>query len=437
MSNRSEASSIPHLLVASKTNTNDVDNTSQQRAAPTTPHAVYQDGAWISVDESYDATYNDNHAQDNLDPQDIYHKRLMKRFEALRSTLSAYGLHRSTPARRSIDGANRSTSGPPPSNRHEWLYTIDREFPTEAQISQLDQKSVRRGLEYCVHAMDRFDTISSQKSCWIWTLLAMSGDIGTLDSQKMSHIRDLGNKASQLSSRLHRGPELQSRVIEKDQLHASPATNGAEDVHEASESAVRKDSSDEHDPAQGFVRSDGNERPISTTAITLGTTHLKTPHDLQSPDVTSGISDVSTDLGRDTDTDMNNDTLERARARLLAQLGDNLVQAGIPASSQSPVGADQPDENQDDSQSKVKVRTIPSRAEAERQRQLMRIQYSAAQGSRGVRILEPNTTATGSSGEDHSSSLVDLNTRVTIDMILTVVGECYGQRDLLKFRKAW
>ena len=31
----------------------------------------------------------------------------------------------------------------------------------------------------------------------------------------------------------------------------------------------------------------------------------------------------------------------------------------------------------------------------------------------------------------------DWNTKVAIDMILTVVAECYGQKDLLEFRAAW
>ena len=31
----------------------------------------------------------------------------------------------------------------------------------------------------------------------------------------------------------------------------------------------------------------------------------------------------------------------------------------------------------------------------------------------------------------------DLNSRVTVDMILTVVAECYGQKDLLRFRDGW
>jgi len=29
------------------------------------------------------------------------------------------------------------------------------------------------------------------------------------------------------------------------------------------------------------------------------------------------------------------------------------------------------------------------------------------------------------------------NTRATVDMIITVVGEVYGQRDLLEFREVW
>jgi hypothetical protein len=54
------------------------------------------------------------------------------------------------------------------------------------------------------------------------------------------------------------------------------------------------------------------------------------------------------------------------------------------------------------------------------------------------RLLDAkDESSSGEESEGGRGQEVDLNTRVTIDMILTVVGECYGQRDLLRFRETW
>jgi hypothetical protein len=290
--------------------------------------------------------------------------------------------------------------------------------------------------------MDRFDTISSQKSCWIWTLLALSSDIGTLDSQKMSHIRDLGIKAGQLSVNLHQGIQGQNRGNKDDFLYSSLAADGSDDAIEAGEIVFRDASGDVCDSAKGYVRSGRNELPNTATETTLNEDSSNTRHSQPPAAVDSKASEVSTGVSRNADTDMNDDTLERARARLLAQLGDNLVQAGIPASAHNtdetrPHRSEQSNKAPDALQHKVKIRTMPSRAEAERQRQMLRTQYSATGSLREAVPVDTGSTVTGIAAEEHGTNAVDLNTRVTIDMILTVVAECYGQRDLLKFRKPW
>ena len=409
-------------------------------SASISQRAFYQDGAWISVNEGCEATCNDDYKLDDADLQESYHKQLVKRFEALRSTLGGHGAHKS--AQQQAE-ANQSSSVKPPSNRHEWLYTIDREYPTRAQISQLDDKNVRRGLEYCAYAMDRFDTISKQKSCWIWTLLALSSDIGTLDSQKMSHIRDLGIKAGEMSTNSDADSKLQNGGAKNHLLHADLADDGQHDETKADKSTLCDASGDDYNWEMGYVQSGANEDLDSTPETSLNKSMSETQDDVQLQTLSSGTSDISTDIYESTNTDTNDTTLERARARLLAQLGDNLVQAGIPASAPSTDGthphrSERLDQGSDDSQHEIKIRAIPSRAEAERQRQMMRIRDSATASLRGPDLSNPEpSAATHSVAEHHSSYLPDLNTRVTIDMILTVVAECYGQRDLLRFRKPW
>lgn len=324
----------------------------------------------------------------------------------------------------------RTSSSRPPSNRHEWLYAIDREYPIPSQVCQLDELSVRRGLEYCAHALDRFETISSQKSCWIWTLLALSGDVGTMDSQKMSHIRDLGTKAGDVSVGLRSRLAQQREASRSDSQHTEPVSFEQVDDTEAARHDCCADVSRSQ---MGYVRSCISEHLHSEGKAT---------HSNDSDLASSGPSESLTNGQEKPIAETSDDTLERARARLLAQLGDNLVQTGIPTSDPDtgdtrPHRPAQHDLGLDGSDAEVKVRAIPSRAEAERQRQLMRAQSSVtASLETQLPITELSATTHSVESVDNSDKF-DLNTRVTIDMILTVVAECYGQRDLLTFRKPW
>jgi hypothetical protein len=388
--------------------------------------AFYQDGAWVSIDESHEATYVKDHKLDQVGPQESCYKKLIKRFEALRDALSEHGAPKLANPE---DEISQSSTRRPPSNRHEWLYVIDREYPSMAQVFQLDDRSVRRGLEYCAYALDRFDTISLQKSCWIWTLLALSGDVGTMDSERISCIRELGNKAGEVRNNLN---QLHGQ-ISQDQSTCADLAGGAEDEGtKINEPNLCDADEDIKNMNPGYVRSDKNE-PMPETS--LKKVILQSQDNAQLHNHDSTIASVLCGNDERTNIKPNGTALEQARARLLAQLGDNLVQAGIPTSTPSIDeshlhGNEQSSKDVDRPQEENRKRAIPSRAEAERQRQMMR--DSAASSV----LAEPPAVA-HSVIEDDSSCISDLNTRVTLDMILTVVAECYGQRDLLRFRKPW
>lgn len=441
-SNRSEASTIPHLLVASEFHGKNAPNVSlEDTTASTGQHAIYQDGTWIAVDEGYEAARNDNHGYDDSGSEELYYRLLVKRFKGLRTTLKQPGLHKL--AQKSIDGADQLPSVKPPLNRHEWLYILDREYPRPAQISQLDEKNIKRGLEYCVHAMDRFNTISSQKSCWIWTLLALSSDIGTLDSRKMSHIRDLGNKAGQLSIDLHQGTESRNFASDNDLVYAHQGLGGSQDDIDANEPALYDANGEKKNLGTESFQPGTNEYKDTTIEDTVSENVSDAQDGMQLQAIVPAVSECPVGNEESTDINTNRSALERARARLLAQLGDNLVQAGIPTAAHNiestPLGrSEQLDQGLNDSGHELRVRAIPSRAEAERQRQMMRIRSSTTEiPSKVDSLYSESSSAVPTVTENQVLCAVDLNTRVTIDMILTVVAECYGQRDLLRYRRPW
>jgi hypothetical protein len=65
-------------------------------------------------------------------------------------------------------------------------------------------------------------------------------------------------------------------------------------------------------------------------------------------------------------------------------------------------------------------------------RLLQRLTSSSPQGNE--RSIDPNSNKIY---HDDQGQCPNSNTRVTIDMIITIVGELYGQRDLLEFRDSW
>jgi hypothetical protein len=264
----------------------------------------------------------------------------------------------------------------------------------------------------------------------------------------MSHIRDLGNKASQLSTSLHQGIRGQNYEDEDEDVLFQTASldNNSDSDLENVEAGLYN--ADEEDDSSGMerVRVDATEHTSPITKNTDVKQHTAAQDDVQPRVISTEASEVSIQPGESSATNTNYDSLELARARLLAQLGDNLVQTGMPASvhaSDSTEGSQlshsaQAHHDPDDSQHETRFRALPSRAEAERQRQLMRTRSSATHLSSeedpSCRINLPESTPVV---ETRNSSSVDLNTRVTIDMILTVVAECYGQRDLLVSRQPW
>ncbi len=83
----------------------------------------------------------------------------------------------------------------------------------------------------------------------------------------------------------------------------------------------------------------------------------------------------------------------------------------------------------------------PVSSELEHAKALLRHRLSAEdQSQRNSRVSEgevedDKVEEDGSDGEVEMS--IEEHTRVVLDMIITIVGEVYGQRDLLEFRDVW
>lgn len=293
-------------------------------------HVLFREGTWIAVDQEQTNPCREDFDEEFKmpDPQSRLYQLLLKRFHHLRATLVA-----------PLEGQTTLTTRIPPA--------LGKEYPKSKQMVYLKDTAVYAALKKSAESMDRASSISSQSSCWMWTLLALAGDVGTLDNDRISRIRELGQKAGLLGVRL-REACAQHHVSDEDCGAAGPT--GARSV----------DSDAMSMSSEGEVKPDGDD---------------------------------AADLEQ-----------ARARARLLSQLGDRLVQPELPA--------------------------------------IQGLSYTEGRRSESDGLVDGDDQDGregdfGRGGEDLAGCGLDLNTRVTIDMILTIVAEYFGQRDLLKYRQRW
>jgi hypothetical protein len=372
---------------------------------------IYEDGTWIARDPDY-LQGDPSDASEDLDPQEQYYTNLLRRYQSMRKTMDRPAKAPPSPSTKKPN--TKRIASAVPKNRHAWLYVLDREYPTPTLVSGMTEEDVLAGLKYSAHSLDRFESITKQKSCWIWALLAKAPEAGTMDYLKIGCIRDLGHKAGQFGLRLRSAaekPAEKSREDDEDDVEMRPPEE-EDDVEEG-----------EVDEGEEAYEPPENTTPVVTEAQANGEAQRDVPADSEAEMSISSEEEgeerqnlvpapaQTPTLSRTNDTPHNSTknepaSLEDARARLLAQLGDRLVQAPTTTAHDSP------------------RQHFTSRAEAER--------YRDNDGSVPTTAMPAKEEAVAA-----EIDIPDLNTRVTIDMVLTVVAECYGQRDLLRFREIW
>ncbi|KAH7078550.1 hypothetical protein FB567DRAFT_572061 [Paraphoma chrysanthemicola] len=343
---RSEASAIPNLLGGS--------TTIKRESYDYDEHVHFEEGTWIAIDAEGQQS-SEEYAND-LVPQDEYHQHLLRRYHRLRTMLATIdGLH-------NVSASEHDYTNIQPyyaQSENAWSTLIDRAPPNPRRLARTHERTVYRGLDYYTDLLADAEAISDRQSCWIWSLLGVVHDVGTLDNDKISRLRELGQQAGAMRERLK---EASTKKVLKEDGHT------ARDQSAANESQVSSRST----PGQG---------ESGVKSVFQGD---------------ADQSDASMSMSEDEDEPSDSperDPLQLARDRLLAQLGDRLVHAKAPTpKSHKPIGAGVK------SDGRRNGHAIPNSAE-----------------------------------EDWA----DINTRVTVDMILTIVAECFGQRDLLEYRSRW
>ncbi|KAM5518632.1 V-SNARE [Fusarium oxysporum f. sp. phaseoli] len=397
---RQEANGIPHLLVAPKVQIGpqlppELRNDDQEQDEQPIDRTVYnngvgdsrgwyEDGAYMAMpdnaaeeDDYEDGEYPDDY-DDDCDEEaalnESYFASVMDQYLRLRSIL-----HADLPS-----NAQLKTDAPAENQSAviaTWSRLLRETDPHPLQVALMSKDTTLRILRILLGGkfLRQGYTLPERTSRWIWALLARMPDKGELNYAEIGWIRDLGRRAVLLGRSLAEMAALREELAEGG-LGAHEAVDGSSsdeevlaDPEDLDVEGALSSGQDEDDPTPAEPEKDVEKTPKVTEPTT------KSP---PKPDAEEGeIEDEDEDVAMEIATDSE------------AEEGE--------------VAAQEPREN----------------LEAAKERLLARISHGMT--SEDEEDLE----------KESAKQRLRANLRATLNMILTVAGEFYGQRDLLEFRE--
>ena len=370
---------MPNLLIAPKEIKDVEDNEAHHGAGDDRMLGYYEDGAYTAApvrdhSSSPDAVAGEDEEED---PQDVYHKSLLRRYHTLRANL------RTSPPSADVLAAldqehSTTISGYSQAQRARWRQCLRFSDPLPAQVVSMDQETVLWLLRFLTtDFVKRKHNVEARVAAWTWVLLGKLGEVGCLSSEDVSIVRDLGKQAVRVLIGIR-------EAWENGELWGG--TNG-------------KDASGV--PVKGLnERPEDLKRDAGVAAIDVNSSILESgdPH-AQSADERPAVS-VDHDPSRDLLEDVEEGEVKDDNEPAEGLSGDDAN-----ASLETP-----------------KRSTIRTRKE-----------IGEAKEHLPAHVVADSPPNDVKPDERFPSS----NTRAVLDMIITIVGECYGQRDLLEFREIW
>ncbi|KAI2639203.1 hypothetical protein GGS21DRAFT_418070 [Xylaria nigripes] len=369
--------------------------------------------------------------------KDAYFASIMERFLAFRKILQTTppsDVIRALPATNPTE-VEEWTRGA--ATFQQWGARLRGTDPLPAQIAAMHKDGVFRLLRVILasHFLRKKTKIHERTSRWIWALLARLPDHGELDYMEVGCIRELGKRAVLLMVSL--------AELELLREHFEVAGSSPEDQDEY-EVGVDVDEYYEDDYSQDDDRIDAADTPIPEITSTYITEPVTNDNANQlSPDFDEAHHEASnepshkqgSDKASDIEMQLSSDLedgevadvppssphsdpiahIEMAKARLLTQLNNHALDEGEVDDYEGPTSATPLAQLAYPAPSDIASK--PTAASTVEQEQDM------GQSERGT--------------DDERNEYLDrakVNERATLNMILTVAGEFYGQRDLLEFR---
>jgi hypothetical protein len=362
--------------------------------------ARYEDGAFVAFPDPNQPVEE----EETIDPQIPYYNGILRRHETLRGQLqhtppseAIERLRKDQPTY--VQKLSRDVA------RH-WSYMMMNADPTSTQIACMDKDSILRLLRLLEKdkILKRGMNINPNVSRWTWSLLAKLPERGELTSEEIGIVRDLGKKAILVGTGLREESNWEAGMQELEAgLEGSPGTqeipvaNGDSDVDEDVFDIINEDEIplDPEDEIDVDLFSNGGAKDGSKPEI------QQQVHPTSELPVATTINTIT------------------------------------PARAEQSQLEDQPDNGG----KKVEVEDIPTDDQdlaVVKARLLQRLTSQHLEFSVNLEpeiIVEPAIDAVQKPVMDPEA--LKWNTKATVDMIITVAGEIYGQRDLLEFRSLW
>ncbi|KAK3495505.1 hypothetical protein B0T13DRAFT_295692 [Neurospora crassa] len=439
---RQEANGIPHLLVAPKAgpqlppylsndSSNNVDRSIYHDGLGDS-RGYYQDGAYTATpdnlvepvpedDDNYD-NYGDGGANYDEDSsinsptdtsrahallttnrhltREAYFASLISQFSALRSMLHQPPPSSLLAALDKDHGYQVGSFGPKSRTFRVWTNRIRYTDPVPAQVAAMDRfgalkllrvilggKFIRRGCE-----------LRERTSRWIWALLARLPDRGEMDHLDIGWVRELGKRAVLMMVSIAQMAALKEEVegdLEGQELLVGD-DYGEEEEEEEEEEVLVELEPDTSIEGGGRVEEEGQtvEKDV-VESITV-------------EDSSKAANAVAGNEGNSAKVEQRQEQEEADGGEIDMEIDDGEVLDDEKGGPNLPAAS-----SKDDAEADI-----------------------AAAKARLLSQLDEHTAAADAEAQQREDELTRqrLNMRATLNMILTVAGEFYGQRDLLEFR---
>ncbi|KAL3420376.1 V-SNARE [Phlyctema vagabunda] len=437
---RQEATGIPNLLVAPKAK-------AQQDGEP--DHAIYNDGvgdhrgwyeggAYVAAPESQT---DEESKESKRVAQSVCYDSILERFENLRDRLK-----RAPPPElvQTLDSDHPIYL--PVNSDHvvfgKWSWILKNVEPHPAQLASMNKGTAFRLLGMLTKGamLKRGCEVSRCVSLWVWGLLARVPEAGELTNLEVSIIRELGKKVVLVGVGFKEAKEWKSEMDKVEADFEDQPTEQMQDYEEA----VEADENNANACLDGNTTyTDDEYGGASLLGVSgRGTSNTERGHDMPATSHSGEVEDDDLYSNEATLATLSNDAMQS-----LPQLDENPEPKDGPPSELSPeelaaakmrILARLTESSDECKPSETGSEPVPQMAPS------TKISSGPEFSEEPLPMLNEGLMSSNPASEgtlQNTSATVELsptlNTRVTLDMVLTVAGELYGQRDLLEFRESW
>jgi survival motor neuron (SMN) interacting protein 1 (SIP1) len=380
----------------------------------------YEDGAYIAQPD-WEAEQVAQQRRDNargegweasamLDEEDAeaalceaYYTSLKNRYNLLREKLQARPPASAVAALPRINSFHVGSFAPKSSVSTVWNRRLRETDPWPAQVASMDKDSVIRVLRIMLSGrfLRRGYDLEERTSRWLWALLARLPDRGEMSHTDIGWVRDLGRRAVLMTQSLADMANL------REALEGEGMDLG---VHDAVD-----ESSDDKEVLQDFVveeedgvaesgESDGDKFPSEEKAppVLPAEMEASSEHPAVPTEAEASVDQLGAPRKIDVrvEDDQNSEAMDCSEDGEIAEDGEEVEEGEV---------ADEHPAVESESLEAAKLRILAE------------LDHATAAEEEEARAAENQLRAR-------------LNMRATLNMILTVAGEFYGQRDLLEFR---